>query len=242
MTQTGLSVSFAVAGVNALQVCFGDTLEPRMPGYLNALREQLLRKHGKVITQAVPAYMTLLIEYDPRQCPKYQLQQLIEREIEALSFTQAENAGRLIELPVSYGGDYGCDLETVAKACQLSVSEVIHTHSQTTYQVCALGFSPGFAYLASLPEVLRLPRRDTPRQKVRAGTLAIAAQQTAVYPLDSPGGWHLIGYCPVQWFCADKTPMTPVEVGDQVRFVEVNIADLKAWCSEHGLACREDVL
>lgn len=242
MTTTRRSVSFEIAGVNALQVRFSAGLDAELPTYLNGFRDHLLSHFGNIIVQAIPAYTTLLIEYDPRQSPVYQLQQLIERELESFALQHTQQQRRLVDIPVTYGGEYGEDLNAVARACQLSVDEVIKAHCSVTYSVCALGFAPGFAYLSGLPEALHLPRLDTPRQKVKAGTLAIAGQQTAVYPADSPGGWHLIGYSPVQWFRADKEVTTPVHVGDHVRFIPVNSNEMDAWCKKHSIPCREGVL
>jgi KipI family sensor histidine kinase inhibitor len=123
-------------------------------------------------------------------------------------------AVRDIELPATYDGP---DLDDVARAAGLSVAQVCALHASATYTVETMGFSPGFAYLGGLPAALELPRRTTPRTRVPAGSLAIAGAQTAVYPFDSPGGWHLIGsVTSVRMFGPDG-PL--LELGDRVRFV-----------------------
>lgn len=226
-------VRFEVAGVNAILMRFADQLDPQLPSYLSALREQLLATYGHVVLQAIPAYTTLLVEYDPRQCRMYDLQLQLERAVHELNHDDSVHSPHgergVVEIPVVYGGDYGPDLDAVAKHAKLSRDEVIALHSETTYQVFAQGFAPGFSYLGSVPEAIRMPRRSTPRDKVPAGSVAIAEQQTAVYPQASPGGWHILGYSPLRWFDPDKTPMTPLQVGDEVRFVVIQADDLKDW-------------
>lgn len=226
--------TFELAGVNAILVRFGNQLNSAMPAYLSALRDHLLSQHPSIISQVVPAYTTILVEYDPRQCRMYDLQLLIERELETIAFENPAQSGKLVELPVVYGGEHGPDLTAVAEACGLSEQAVIELHSGQDYQVYAQGFAPGFSYLAELPEKLRLPRLSTPRQKVAAGSVAIAEQQTAVYPYESPGGWHILGYTPVTWFDPQASPMTPVEVGDRVRFKAVTVQQLDAWVKEQA--------
>lgn len=225
-------VDFEVAGVNALLMRFGNQLDETLPSFLGAFREYLLSTYGDAIEQAVPAYTTMMVAYDPRQCGMYDLQQLLERALQEMKRKEPLARPRdssIVEVPVIYGGDHGPDLASVAEQVQLSPEEVIALHSQTLYQVYALGFAPGFSYLGSLPETIRLPRRSTPRQKVPAGSVAIAEQQTAVYPHDSPGGWHIIGYSPMQWFNSAEDPMTPLQVGDQVRFVVMQANELAVW-------------
>ena len=226
------NVEFEVAGVNALLMRFGDQLDNQLPSFLSAFREYLLSTYGNVIESAIPAYTTMMVAYDPRQCRMYDLQQLLERalhEMQSQTAPRLQRTDNLVEIPVIYGGEYGPDLASVAAQAQLSEAEVIALHSETTYQVYALGFAPGFSYLGSLPKAIRLPRRSTLRPKIPAGSVAIAEQQTAVYPNESPGGWHIIGYSPMRWFDSSNDPMTPLQVGDQVRFVVIQPEDLASW-------------
>lgn len=223
-------ISFETAGVNALLMRFGNELDPELPAYLRALRQYLLHTYAAIVEQVIPAYTTVLVEYDPRQCRMYDLQLLLERAVDELDSGDFKvEAAKTIDVPVVYGGQYGPDIEAVAKHAQCSVEEVIKLHSQASYQVYALGFAPGFSYLGALPDALRIPRLSTPRDEVPAGSVAIAEQQTAVYPQASPGGWHIIGYSPMQWFNPDKEIMTPLEVGDQVRFVVMQENELETW-------------
>lgn len=126
----------------------------------------------------------------------------------------APQPAREVELPAIYDG---LDLDAVARACDCSTRDVRRLHTATTFVVETMGFAPGFAYLAGLPAQLHLPRRPTPRPRVPGGSLAIAGAYSAVYPFDSPGGWHLIGRVPLPMFGSDGARL---QLGDRVRFRE----------------------
>jgi KipI family sensor histidine kinase inhibitor len=127
-----------------------------------------------------------------------------------------------VVLPVYYAPESGADLEALARRAGLSTDGVIDLHTSTEYRVYAIGFAPGFAYLGEVDERIAAPRLATPRQKVPRGAVAVADRQTAVYPAVSPGGWNLIGRCPVRMFDPDTTPTMPVSVGDRVRFEPIS--------------------
>ena len=132
-----------------------------------------------------------------------------------------DTAVRTIEIPVLYGGDEGFDLRTVAQTCGLDEGAVVALHSDAAYLVGFVGFLPGFAYLDGLDSRLHLPRRTQPRTRVPAGSVAIARSQSAVYPFDSPGGWHVIGRTAQRMFDPDREPAALLQPGDRVRFVAV---------------------
>lgn len=148
---------------------------------------------------------------------------VVRRELSALSLAlparRASPGPREHRIEVRYDG---ADLDAVAQASGLSVDGVIALHTGIRYEVLAVGFQPGFAYLGFLPEKLRLPRRPAPRPRVPAGSVAIAADQTAVYPHDSPGGWHLLGRTDFACFSERGARLTPFSVGDWVYFVAAN--------------------
>jgi KipI family sensor histidine kinase inhibitor len=122
------------------------------------------------------------------------------------------------EIPIVYDGD---DLSDVAAACGLSVEAVVSLHNSAEYVVAFLGFSRGFPYLSGLPDQLQLPRRSTPRSRVPAGSVAIAFDQCGIYPMATPGGWHLIGRTSRQLFNPGLDPPSVLSPGDRIRFVEV---------------------
>jgi inhibitor of KinA len=134
----------------------------------------------------------------------------------------ATAATRSITIPVCYDPEFGLDIEAVAAHHHYSVEEVIRLHTSATYLVYFLGFSPGFAYLGGLPQSLRTPRLATPRSQVAAGSVGIAGDQAGVYPIDSPGGWRLIGRTPVRMFDASANPPARLQPGDQVRFSAID--------------------
>ncbi len=136
-----------------------------------------------------------------------------------------ETAGRLWTLPVCYEGDYAPDLSEVAENAGMTTDDVIKIHSGTIYDVLLIGFQPGFPFLAEVDPKLRFPRRTSPRIKVPAGSVAIANNQTAIYPWESPGGWHLLGRCPVPLFDANRSTPALIGPGDRVKFTPVSTAD-----------------
>lgn len=141
---------------------------------------------------------------------------------------------RQIEVPVRYGSASGPDLETVAASKGISAADVIRIHSAREYTVYMMGFTPGFPYLGTLDELLVMPRLETPRTLVRAGTVAIAGSQTGIYPLDSPGGWHLIGWTPLKLF--DPTSDAPFlfTPGDVVKFIPLESDSLLSGIDDHA--------
>jgi KipI family sensor histidine kinase inhibitor len=143
----------------------------------------------------------------------------IENLIENVTAVSAASPGRLVEIPVAYNGQ---DLTEVAQLTGLSESEVIELHSSTVFNAAFAGFAPGFMYCTGLPEILQLPRRATPRTSVPAGSLAMADAYTAIYPLNSPGGWNLIGTTDIKMFDAKADQPSFLLPGDRVRFVPVS--------------------
>ena len=129
---------------------------------------------------------------------------------------------RVVEIPVCYGGEFGLDLEDAARHCGLSAAEIIQRHAEPFYQVYFLGFLPGFAYLGGLPPSLTVPRRSVPRLVVPAGAVGIAGEQTGVYPLETPGGWQIIGRTPLKLYDPQREPLSLLALGDSVKFVSIS--------------------
>jgi inhibitor of KinA len=134
-----------------------------------------------------------------------------------------------VELPVFYGGDHGPDMAFVAEHSKMSPEEVAALHASAEYLVHAIGFTPGFPYLGGLPEALRTPRRDTPRARVPAGSVAIGGAQTGVYSVESPGGWQIIGRTPVRLFRPQEKQPALLRPGDRVRFKPISKAEFESW-------------
>jgi KipI family sensor histidine kinase inhibitor len=164
-----------------------------------------------LFTEVVPAECTVLVCWD-KDLSISQIENLIAN----VTAVSAASPGRLVEIPVTYNGQ---DLTEVSQLTGLSESEVIELHSSTIFNAAFAGFAPGFMYCTGLPEILQLPRRATPRTSVPAGSLAIADAYTAIYPLNSPGGWNLIGTTDIKMFDAKADQPSFLLPGDRVRFV-----------------------
>lgn len=188
-------------------------LSERAVGLANAINRAAIRG----VTDVVPSYTSLGVFYDPFDISFDDLTVRLESLLEDVGAEDCDKPEeeRLVRIPVQYNGE---DIDEVARRAKLSTSDVAEIHSSREYRVFVVGFVPGFAYLGPLDPRLILPRRETPRKRVPAGSIAIAEAQTGVYPAETPGGWHLIGTTTERMF--DPTRDTPslLRVGDRVRF------------------------
>ena len=205
-------------GDSALMVVFGDRIDQAVHARVVRATESLRSLPMRGVSEIVPAYATLAIWYDPLARSHQDLAGELVDRLGALAEAPAPTAGREWTIPVRYDGP---DLADVAERTGLSTDEVVARHAARAYRVYLLGFVPGFAYLGELDPALVLPRRASPRQRVPAGSVAIAGAQTAVYPLDTPGGWHLIGHTDLALFDPSREPAALLGVGDTVRFEPV---------------------
>ena len=207
-------------GDSALLVELGDKIDSAVNQRVHALNALLQANSIAGIVETVPAYCTLLIHYDPLILTLNQVTHWVQDKL-----TQADDSlhrkPRQLEVPTRYGGASGPDLETVAVSKGMSAADVVRIHSEREYTVYMMGFTPGFPYLGTLDERLIMPRMDTPRTLVKAGSVAIAGSQTGIYPLDSPGGWHLIGWTALKLF--DPLSSSPFLFlpGDVVNFIPI---------------------
>jgi KipI family sensor histidine kinase inhibitor len=170
-------------------------------------------KKRRDVRQAVAGYATVTVHFDPDQTTHDGLAAAIRRL--AAKRPPMEEPGRLHRIPVVYEGP---DLQEVAARLSLTPERVAELHSAPIYRVFLVGFVPGWAYLGPLPEELELPRRHVPRTQVPAGSVAIAGRQTGIYPLPTPGGWHLIGRTSIKTFLPDRDPPCLFRAGDRVKF------------------------
>lgn len=171
--------------------------------------------------EVVAGYASVLVSFDQTRISMDTAHQALKTKLEA---TQSGDPGigRLIEIPVSYGGVDGPDMETIMESSGLSEAGIISLHSAQDYLVCMMGFIPGFAFLSSAPKPLHHPRRPKPRLSVPAGSIGIAGWQTGIYGLESPGGWQIIGRTHVRMFDKDRPEPFLAKAGDRVRFVPMN--------------------
>jgi inhibitor of KinA len=221
---------FRIMGDRALLVELGDQIDPSINEKVRELFLKLDRRPIEGVVELVPSYRSLMVVYYPLRKAFDQLRG------EILELHQATDPSlvpepKTLSVPVVYGGEYGPDLEWVAGFHKISPEQVITLHTGTIYRVYMIGFTPGYPYLGELPEALATPRRETPRTVVPQGSVAIAQRQTGIYPVQSPGGWHILGWTPIRLFDASQWPPTPLEMGDRVRFFPIHKEDIHRWTS-----------
>ena len=216
-------MSIIAASDSSLLVTLGDSISPAAYARVIALFRRLLARGDARIGNLHPAYASVLIDFDPLQASHEELKTIVEQILENLDCEDV-NSANLVTLPVCYDEDFGLDLADVAKHAKLTKENVIELHLAATYVVHFFGFSPGFAYMGGLPQVLQSPRLATPRTRVPGGSVGIAGEQTAVYPIESPGGWRLIGRTPIRLFDPQQAQPTKLHLGDKVRFTRIDRA------------------
>jgi inhibitor of KinA len=205
-------------GDTAITVTFGNTIEVELNSRVAGIAARIRAASLPGVSDVVPAYASLAVHYDPVTIGYRDLR---SRLMEALHEPHAPDSERRRTahlIPVRYNGE---DLAEVADRTGLTPDEVARIHSSADYRVFVIGFVPGWAYLGPLDERLILPRRESPRKRVPAGSVAIAEAQTGIYPLATPGGWHLIGTTDVGMFDVHRDPPSLVSVGDYVRFERI---------------------
>ncbi|HZV20884.1 MAG TPA: 5-oxoprolinase subunit PxpB [Hyphomicrobiales bacterium] len=215
-----LRPTFFDCGDAALLVDFGSHYDPSLSQAILAVSEALTCSQLRGVNESIPALSTLTVFYDPLELPKENL--IAEIENHCRSEHAMATKPRSWDIPVVYGGASGPDLGEVSERTGLTSDAVVSLHAGHTYYVYMLGFLPGFAYLGDLPQRLRLPRRKTPRARVPTGSVAIATDMTAVYPLESPGGWHILGNTPVVLWDMSRSGEPLFRPGDWVRFKPVS--------------------
>lgn len=213
------------AGDAAIVVEFGSVIDPEINRKVQVLNARVQSLEG--IVETVPTFRSLMIVYDPLKLSYGKLKQILKKI--PVDSGETVDKGRVIEIPVCYGGIYGEDLEDVAKYAGLSTEEVIRLHSEREYPVYMMGFLPGFPYLGGMDPQLETPRLQTPRTAIPAGSVGIGGAQTGVYPLESPGGWRLIGRTPLRLY--DPTRRDPVLLrsGDRIRFIPITEEAFRSW-------------
>lgn len=214
------SVRFLPAGDTSLSVEFGNEISVSINKQIRAFTIALEKSSIPGIVELIPTYRSLLVQYNPLEIGYdsllFRLKGLLA-QINQIEIPPSD----VLEIPVLYGGDEGPDLAFVAQHNGLTPEEVIKIHTSTEYLIYMLGFTPGFTYLGGMDEKIATPRLETPRVKIPAGSVGIAGAQTGVYPIDSPGGWQLIGLTPVRMY--DPTRSEPIlpKAGEYIKFYAI---------------------
>lgn len=194
----------------------------RILSVVNSLKEEKIEG----ILDILPTYRSIQVNYDPSVISYSDIKKKLE-SLEKTNVGASDSKVRLIEIPTIYGGEYGPDIDFVAENANLSVDEVIKIHSSTSYLVYMMGFMPGFTYLGGLDERIATPRLKSPRLRIPAGSVGIAANQTGMYPVDSPGGWQLIGRTPLKLYDEKNDPPVFVNAGDYIKYVPIDEAEFE---------------
>ncbi|PAR52717.1 allophanate hydrolase [Vibrio metoecus] len=213
-----MSIPFEIEPIaeGSLLVRFQHPANATLAIHIGECARDIMQNFAHGLTNVTPSYTTLLIDYLPYRLAQNDLMAQLTSLLNQPRQMNQTNTN-IIELPVYYHPDVGPDLMRYQEQ-GLSLQEVIQLHTSVTYTVCAIGFAPGFAFMTEVAEPLRRPRRATPRLMLPKGSVGIAENQTAIYPNASPGGWNIIGNCPVALFNPNQTPMSPWQIGSQVQF------------------------
>lgn len=217
-------------GDSALTIELSNVMDELINEQILSLFHCLQKQKNKFIKDIIPAYSSLTVIYYVIEIKKHHdnafifIRDWIEN-ILAKQYLQVTIDHRLITIPVCYDTSLALDIIELAAQKNISVQELIHLHTQKKYRVYMIGFLPGFAYMGKVDERIAAPRKSTPRTNIIAGSVGIAGEQTGIYPLDSPGGWNIIGRTPLKMFDATKEQPTFLQAGDEVEFVSISLEE-----------------
>lgn len=233
-------VKFLLTGDTSLTVEFGNEISESINTQIRAFSIALQNSKIPGIVETVPTYRSLMIHYDPGVIlykPLVQKLTALLGQLDKIEIPPSE----VLEIPVLYGGEMGPDLDFVAQHSGKTPEEVVQIHTSTEYLIYMLGFTPGFTYLGGMSDEIATPRLKTPRVKIPAGSVGIAGSQTGVYPIDSPGGWQLIGRTPVRMYDPDReTPILP-QAGQYIKFYAITqkeFDEIAAQEAAGGYVCK----
>jgi inhibitor of KinA len=221
---------FEIAGVDSLIIYFGNTIDDKIA--LDVKKAYLCLKNLNIegIIDVIPSYTSIYISFDIFKYDYKSLRNLLQENINLnLEETLEE---KIVNIDVYYGDEVALDLQDMSLKTNLSIEKIIEIHSSKLYDVYAIGFAPGFAFLASVDKQIAMPRLSSPRKSVPKGSVAIADTQTAVYPQQSPGGWNIIGRTAMELFDKNLEKLSPLSVGYKVKF---NPISKEVFLSQGGI-------
>ncbi|WP_305798063.1 5-oxoprolinase subunit PxpB [Parageobacillus sp. VR-IP] len=217
----------------AVTIRFSTKVDEAVNDYVHRVAVFLEQQKKDGIFDIVPTFSSVTVYYDPPVVGNYEeMCEWLRTELERVEQVEAPPS-RIVVIPVCYGGEFGPDLEEVARFHGMTEEEVIAIHAQGRYRVYMIGFSPGFAYLGGLSPKIATPRRATPRTRVPAGSVGIAGSQTGVYPLATPGGWQIIGRTPLALFRPEHDEPSLLRAGDIVQFRPITEDEYRMWSDQH---------
>ena len=216
-----MNIEFRVASESSVILYFGSTIDPLIAKEVQKAYQSLKKAKIEGFFEIIPSYASLLVNFDVLRYDYDAVCAQIENIISHADHAD-EAVQSIVTIPVYYGLDVGLDLEILAEEKNLQVQEVIDLHVKELYSVYAIGFAPGFAYMGQIDERLATSRLANPRKSVPKGSVAIADRQTAIYPLQSPGGWKILGRTPKAMFDVCYDGLSLLHVGDKVRFEPIS--------------------
>ncbi|HPS70359.1 MAG TPA: 5-oxoprolinase subunit PxpB [Candidatus Cryosericum sp.] len=218
---------FLPAGDQALVMELGDAIEEPCSMAIRSLVESIRREQVPGVRETIPSYRSILVLYDPMVSGFDEMVRTLAGLFSRLD-VHAAAKGDILVVPVLYGGEAGPDLPFVAEHAGMSEEEVIALHASRDYLIYMLGFTPGFTYLGGMDERIATPRLERPRERIPAGSVGIAGKQTGIYPIDSPGGWRLIGLTPMRLYDPHRDPPILPSVGGYIRFRRIDGSEFSA--------------
>ncbi len=218
-----MNARFLPAGDTAVIVEFGDCIDRVVSDRVLRLSALVRAANLPGVVETVPTFRSLIVHYDPLVTTSLKLNAAVEKLVDS-SRADAKPV-KLWRIPACYANSHAPDLAEVAQRTGLSTAEVVGLHTSTRFHVYMIGFVPGYPYMGDLPAPLVLPRRADPRIRVPPGSIAIATNMTAIYPLESPGGWHLIGATPIRLFDLGWLRPALLSPGDAVRFEPITVRE-----------------
>jgi inhibitor of KinA len=246
-TVTKASAVISPLGDSALVITFGDSIQYDIHKQIKTCKDSIELNPFPGFVECVPAFTNLTIFYNPPEVvaaagkkqkkefvsPFEVVSSIIQSKLENEQ-TEKELNHRTVSIPVCYGGEYGPDLEYVARHHNITPEEVISIHSEGEYLAYMIGFAPGFPFLGGLSEKIATPRRPSPRTSIPAGSVGIAGMQTGVYPISTPGGWQLIGQTPIKLFLPEQNPPSLLQAGDIVKFKPISKEEYQELQAKEG--------
>lgn len=223
---------------HAVMIDLGEDADETTLNKVQILTSRLESHPFDWVIDYIPAFTSIAIIYDPMKIAcnvlakdRLPYEYVMEQLIAILSQKRKDEAikQRVMEIPVCYGGTYGPDLEYVAEANNLTTDEVIHFHTSGDYIVQMIGFAPGFPYISGMSEKIAAPRKESPRLKIPAQSVGIGGKQTGIYPIETPGGWQIIGRTPLHLFRPEMMPPSLLQAGDKVKFISISAVEFSKW-------------
>lgn len=225
MREDGFKIEIVQISETAALVEFGKVINEKINKRVRTFCNYLDDHPFKGFVEYVPAFTSISVIYNPLELnyesPYEKVKELLEEMLCHVDFSKVYEEN-IVNIPVCYGGKFGPDIEHVAEINNLAVEEVIKIHSEGKYLVYMIGFAPGFPYLGGMSERISAPRRESPRIAIPEGSVGIAGMQTGVYPIETPGGWQLIGRTPIKMFKLNRQPQSILKAGDIAKFYPIS--------------------